>query len=420
MNKSAPVSSSPVMMNVPPGGLSLPAPEQPFTLKDWRLWAASFGFFWSLYLCGAITMLSFERVGGSKFMIEEILILPIIQDTVFAVLAPVVFVIATRFPIQPQNRIRRSLLYVGGGILFTIVHVLLRVLCYPAWQAEAKKYQWALFNWSTFHFSFHWAPLERLLLWNLVEDVFAIFIPIVVIAHAALYYRRFRERELRTAQLQVQLSDAKLLALKNQLQPHFLFNTLHSISSLMLTDVRAADTMIARLSDLLRMSLKDDGRHLTTLKRELEFTQAYVDIEKIRFGRRLTVNFDIEPEALDTEVPHLLLQPLVENSIKHGISKSNAGGEVTLRAKVFGSKLSLNVTDRLFEPAESNPAVPKTGIGLAGARERLRTLYGDDQQFETHALAGGVFEVNILLPFRTQERLMPYGSRMEGVAIVGS
>jgi len=188
----------------------------------------------------------------------------------------------------------------------------------------------------------------------------------------------------------------------------------------MLTDVRAADTMIARLSDLLRMSLKDDGRHLTTLKRELEFTQAYVDIEKIRFGRRMTISFDIEPEALDAEVPHLLLQPLVENSIKHGISKSNAGGEVTVRAKVLGAKLSLNVTDRLFEPAESNPSVPKTGIGLAGARERLMTLYGDDQHFESRAVAEGVFEVNILLPFRAHERLMPYGSRMEGVAIVGS
>jgi len=115
-----------------------------------------------------------------------------------------------------------------------------------------------------------------------------------------------------------------------------------------------------------------------------------------------------------------LLQPLVENSIKHGISKSNAGGEVMVRAQVIGAKVSLNVTDRLFEPAESNPTVPKTGIGLAGARERLRTLYGEDHDFESRAMAGGVFEVNILLPFRPQERLMPYGSRMEGVAIVGS
>src|SRR6185312_6178697 len=215
---------------------------------------------------------------------------------------------------------------VGGGILFTIVHVVLRALCYPAWQAEAKKYEWALFNWSTFHFSFHWAPLERLLLWNLVEDVFAIYIPIVVIAHAAVYYRRFRERELRSVQLQAQLSDAKLLALKSQLQPHFLFNTLHSISSLMLRDVSSADTMIARLSDLLRMSLEDTGEHVTSLKREMEFTQAYLEIEKIRFGDRLAVTFDVPARILDSQIPQCLLQPLVENSIKHGISKRTSGG----------------------------------------------------------------------------------------------
>src|SRR6185503_8265750 len=420
MIESAPALSNPLIVNVAAGECSLPAAEKPFTLKEWRLWAASFGFFWSLYLCGAITMLSFEHVGGSKFMVDEILILPIIQDTVFAVLAPVVFVIATRFPIQAQNRIRRSLLYVGGGILFTIVHVLLRALCYPAWQAEAKKYEWSLFNWSTFHFSFHWAPIERLLLWNLVEDIFAIYIPIVVIAHAALYYRRFRERELRTAQLQAQLSDAKLLALKSQLQPHFLFNTLHSISSLMLTDVRAADTMIARLSDLLRMSLNGDDRHLTSFKRELDFTQAYVEIEKIRFGHRLRVNFEVAPETLDAKVPHVLLQPLVENSIKHGISRSNAGGEVTVRAVLQDNRLNLSVFDRLFAPTSTGCASPGMGIGLKSTRERLRTMYGDEQNFATRSLSDGAFEVKISLPFLAVERLTDYGSRVEGVAAIES
>jgi len=180
----------------------------------------------------------------------------------------------------------------------------------------------------------------------------------VVIAHAALYYRRFRERELRSAQLQAQLSDTRLLALKSQLQPHFLFNTLHSISSLMLTDVRAADTMIARLSDLLRMSLKDDGGHLTSLKRELEFAQAYLEIEKIRFGNRLRVKFEIAPEALDLKVPHLLLQPLIENSIKHGISTSNAGGEVTVRASLLDDRLNLSIADQLFGAPSAAVPIP--------------------------------------------------------------
>jgi two-component system, LytTR family, sensor kinase len=295
------------------------------------------------------------------------------------------------------------------------------LLCYPAWEAAAKRYDWALFNWPAFHFSLHWPALQRLFLWNLVEDIFAIYLPIVVIAHAALYYRQFREKELRAAQLQRQLSDAKLLALKNQLQPHFLFNTLHSISSLMLTDVGAADTMIARLSDLLRMSLQSDGQHLTSLKRELEFTQAYLDIEKIRFGQRLAVNFEIAPETLDITVPHLLLQPLVENSIKHGIARSTAGGEVTVVAVLSGDRLSLSIKDRVPDRADAlRSTAPGIGIGLKGTRERLRTLYGDEQRFETRAFAGGEFEVQILLPILDEDRLMLYGSRVEGVvAAVG-
>ena len=223
------------------------------------------------------------------------MILPLIQDIIFAILAPLVFVVAARYPVQRPQVTKRSLLYLAGGVLFTIVHVLLRVLSYPAWNYGTKKYEWALINWRSLHVSIYWPSLKAIFLWNLVEDIFAIYIPILVVAHAVLYYTRYRHRELRSIQLQAQLSDAKLLALKNQLQPHFLFNTLHSISSLMLRDVRSADTMIARLSDLLRMSLEDTGEHVTSLKREMEFTQAYLEIEKVRFGDRLSVTFDVPP-----------------------------------------------------------------------------------------------------------------------------
>jgi hypothetical protein len=421
MDEHAPISlTQQIGQNESESDIASNKAEQKFTLKDWRLWAASFGFFWFMYVCGVISILSLQRSGGSKFMVEEYATLPAIQDTIFAILAPLVFVLATRFPVQRENRIRRSVMYLAGGVLFAGVHVLLRVLCYPAWQPDAKKYVWSLVSWPTFSFSLHWPLLQRLFLWNLVEDIFAVYIPIVVIAHAALYYRRFRERELRSAQLQAQLSDARLLALKSQLQPHFLFNTLHSISSLMLTDVRAADTMIARLSDLLRMSLNGDGGHLTSFKRELDFTQAYVEIEKIRFGHRLRVTFEVAPETLDAKVPHVLLQPLVENSIKHGISRSNAGGEVTVRAGVDGNRLNLSVFDRLFAPTCPDGALPGMGIGLKTTQERLRTLYGDEQDFAARSLSDGAFEVKISLPFLAPERLSDYGSRVEGVATVES
>jgi LytS/YehU family sensor histidine kinase len=249
-----------------------------------------------------------------------------------------------------------------------------------------------------------------------VEDIFAIYLPIVVIAHAVLYYTRYREKEVRAAHLQAQLSDAKLLALKSQLQPHFLFNTLHSISSLMLRDVRLADTMIARLSDLLRMSLEDEGQHLISLKRELDFAQTYLDIEKIRFGERLTFFFDVPPETLDLLVPHFLLQPLVENSIKHGLSKRSSGGEITVSARVARDTLLLCVRDNGSGRAPTGATGPlNSGIGLRGTRERLRTLYGDDQRLEIDFEKDGSVEVNISLPFRREARLTSHGSRVEGV-----
>lgn len=387
-----------------------------FTVWDWRVWAASFGFFWTLFLCGLISMLSFQRagLGGENFMREEILTLPLIQDTIFAVLAPFVFVVAATYPIQRPYRFRRGLLYFGGGVLFAVAHVIIRLLAYPAWNYQTKAYQWSLVNWHTFHFSIYWPALKRIFLWNLVEDIFAVYLPIILVAHAVLYYTRYREREVRAAQLQAQLSDARLLALKSQLQPHFLFNTLHSISSLMLGDVRAADSMIARLSDLLRMSLEDEGQHLTSLKREIEITQAYLDIERTRFADRLTATFDVPPEALDIQVPHFLLQPLVENCIKHGISKSTSGGEILVQTCIVRDHLRLTV--RNSGPGASvAQSTSGSGIGLRGTRERLRTLYGDNQELSTNLLPDGSFDVTISLPFREQARLISHGSRVEGV-----
>jgi signal transduction histidine kinase len=378
-----------------------------FSLKDWRLWAASFGFFGALFVCGVVSMLSLKRAGGgSELMNEEVVILPLIQDIIFAILAPLAFVVAARYPVQRPYTVKRSLLYLAGGVLFTVVHVLLRVLCYPAWDSAVKKYQWALINWRSMHLDIHWAPITKLFLWNLVEDIFAIYIPILVIAHAVLYYTRYRHRELRTIQLQAQLSDAKLLALKSQLQPHFLFNTLHSISSLMLRDVNSADTMIARLSDLLRMSLEDTGEHVTSLKREMEFTQAYLEIEKVRFGDRLAVTFDVPPIMLDVLVPQCLLQPLVENSIKHGISRRSSGGEIIVRASTVGDRLLLSVRDNGPENAPVNGDRPvRFGLGLKATRERLRTLYGEDQDLNLNILSDGHAEVNILIPNRGEARL---------------
>jgi len=234
---------------------------------------------------------------------------------------------------------------------------------------------------------------------NVVDDITGTFGPIVLIAHAVSYYRQYRDRELRASQLESQLAKAHLHSLKTQLQPHFLFNTMHSISALMLTDVEAADRMITRLADLLRMNLESAGTQITTLSRELDFVNCYLEIEKVRFEERLTSAFDIEPETLDAQVPLLLLQPLVDNAVKHGISRMTKGGEIHIVTYLQDGDLKLEVRDNGPGLDESSPA-RGSGLGLKLTRERLEVLYGENQSVEVTCPAGGGVSVLVSIPFR--------------------
>ena len=236
---------------------------------------------------------------------------------------------------------------------------------------------------------------------SVVDDVTGTYIPIVLIAHAVSYYRRFRERELRATQLEGQLAKAHLQTLKSQLQPHFLFNTMHSISALMLTDVNAADRMMSRLSDLLRMSLETAGTQITTLNRELEFVHCYLDIEKVRFEERMHVIFDIAPETLDAQVPHLLLQPLVDNAVKHGISKVPGGGEIRISVHAQNGELQLKIEDN-GPGLRSLSTIPANGFGLRITRERLESLYGQNQSLEIVSPPDGGVTVRVCIPLTVQ------------------
>ncbi len=168
---------------------------------------------------------------------------------------------------------------------------------------------------------------------------------VVGLGHGIDYYRKYRERELRASQLETRLAQAQLDALKMQLHPHFLFNTLNSISVLMGEDLTAARRMLNRLSDLLRISLEQAGKHEVSLKKELEFLNTYLEIEQMRFQERLAVRMEIEPAALDACVPNLILQPLVENAIRHGIAPHAKPGLVEIRAERQNGMVALHVRD---------------------------------------------------------------------------
>ena len=192
-----------------------------------------------------------------------------------------------------------------------------------------------------------------------------------------------------------------MTALRQQLQPHFLFNTLHAISTLMHRDVEAADRTLMRLSDLLRMTLENVGQHEITLHAELDFVSKYLEIEQTRFADRLVVRFDIEPDTLDAFVPTLLLQPLVENAIKHGVSKKSGPGHVDIRARRDHDKLWIEVRDDGLGLSETALDALQKGIGVSTTRARLQHQFGADYRFEFHRLQEGVAVV-VALPWRTE------------------
>jgi LytS/YehU family sensor histidine kinase len=215
-----------------------------------------------------------------------------------------------------------------------------------------------------------------------------------------LYYRESCERALRASQLETRLVEAQLKTLQQQLHPHFLFNTLHAISALMHRDVNAADRTLVRLSDLLRMTLEGLGQQEVSLKSELEFLSKYLEIERTRFADRLLVRFDVQPEALDTFVPTLLLQPLVENAIKHGIAKKAGPGHIDITAKRDHDKLWIEVRDDGVGLSDTALDALQKGIGVSTTRARLQHQFGADYRFEFHRLTQGVAVV-VALPWRT-------------------
>jgi signal transduction histidine kinase len=222
---------------------------------------------------------------------------------------------------------------------------------------------------------------------------------IITVSHSVEYYRKYQERELRTAELEVGLAQARLQALQMQLNPHFLFNTLHSISSLMHKDIEAADRMISRFSDLLRLALENTDAHEVSLRQELEFLKSYLDIEQTRFGERLSVRLEIAPEALDARVPNLVLQPLVENAIQHGIEPHARPGLIELCARRENGNLLLEVRDN--GNGLSQHSRPTEGVGVSNTRARLQHLYGDAQSFEFRNGETGGLLVSVSIPFRT-------------------
>jgi two-component sensor histidine kinase len=265
-------------------------------------------------------------------------------------------------------------------------------------------------------------PLQSLVLQSKFN--LPIYWVIVSIVHAFGYYRRSQERERTALELEARLAEARLHALRMQLHPHFLFNTLHAISTLVHKDANAADEMISNLSELLRVTLDTSDRQEIPLRQELDFLQRYLDIQQVRFGERLRVEKQIDAAALDGQVPTLILQPLVENALKHGLEPQVGGGVITIQAQRLDETLRLVVSDNgapakaLHRSADASSASagalgtrergvcapgeaakPQEGIGLANTRARLEELYGRRGRLTLTTSSAGGFTVEIEVPY---------------------
>ncbi|HTY94120.1 MAG TPA: histidine kinase [Steroidobacteraceae bacterium] len=247
------------------------------------------------------------------------------------------------------------------------------------------------------------ARLRRL--WFMNE--FIVFVAVLAGGFARNYFWRYQVRREETvrlqaqaAQLQAQLADARLSALRMQLNPHFLFNTLHAVSALVERDPRGVRRMIARLSELLRTSLDEADEQEVPLQRELTFTERYLDVIQIRFQGHLHVDMHADDDVRDALVPNLILQPLVENAVKHGISKLSSGGHIEVTAAREGERVILSVRDNGPEvPLDTLPA--PNSLGLRNTRARLAALYGPDQSLTLKHAHGGGLIAEVSLPYHT-------------------
>ncbi len=231
------------------------------------------------------------------------------------------------------------------------------------------------------------------------DQVLPVYWAIVGLQHAIDYYRQARSREVRSARLEARLMDSQLQTLQQQLHPHFLFNTLHAISTLVYRDPEKADVMIERLSDLLRITLRKVGVQEVELAEELEYLRAYLDIEQVHFGNRLRIEYRIDAAAMDALVPTMIMQPLVENAIRHGLEPMVRPGTLTIEAQADGDTLWLRVRD-------DGAGLPKSwkrreGVGLTNTRSRIDRLYGEAAALTVRENPGGGVLVDLYIPLRS-------------------
>jgi two-component system, LytTR family, sensor kinase len=299
----------------------------------------------------------------------------------WAAFAPAVGYFLKRVPLEPFT-MGRVFFHLFGSLIFGLLQLVLHsfvaflLLHSSIWREGSS---------SILSHMVHNYPLGILAYWA-----------IAAIVGTASHYERLRYEELQSSVLKAHLAEARLRALQMQLQPHFVFNALHSLSDLVMEEPKTAVRLIARLGDFMRLTLHNSSAQSISLRSELEFLEAYLEIERIRYGNRLSLSFKIDPASLEAEVPNLILQPLVENAVRHGVASQVRGGTIGVATTRSGESLILEVRDD--GPGIANPG--HEGIGLQNTRQRLRAIYGENYLLTIQNGEEGGAVVTCKLPYR--------------------
>jgi signal transduction histidine kinase len=353
-----------------------------------------------LLIFGVWTAIGLVDAGQSYFLratsnnptpLVSCLLLGVSDYYVWALFTPLIWWMAERFPLEPGKWHWRLCLHIAASLLTSLAVIAVEV---PVMQAIPHALTRPLSDRELFHLLF----AHKLVFYVLIHWM------ILGVSHGLYYYRKYQAGELQASQLETELAHAQLQMLRMQVQPHFLFNTLNAISALLHQDVELADRMLAHLGELLRQTLKNPGGQEVSLGQELDFLHSYLEIEQARLGPRLSVRLDIDPATVDASVPSFLLQPLVENAIRHGVAPRPGTGRVEIRSWREEGRLRLEVSD-------TGPGLPeeplkglKEGVGLSNTRARLHHLYGNAHALELHNGPHGGLAVAVSIPFHPQDQ----------------
>lgn len=348
--------------------------KQKIQTSRWQNWAIGFVIWTVVGLSFASrTYLSYYQNGTSVSWLD---VYPgyMIDFYLWGVTTPFMFWLSRRIPVERGHLASRITLHliIALCLNFIVLTVASPLLWYFSYVNKT------IFPTLTALFSFSVSSHVML------HQGLIVYCGTLIAGHAFEYYRQLQAGRTRTAELASQLAQAQLAALKMQIHPHFLFNTLNSIAALLHKDVELADKMIARLSDFLRLTLKSSETSVVTLEQELGFLETYLAIEKIRFQDKLLIEMKIAPDALDAQVPNLILQPLIENAVRHGVARQTSVGRLQIQARRDADRLLIKIEDN--GPGLNGNGNRRrrsgSGVGIANTRARLGQFYDDDFSFE--------------------------------------